>query len=158
MDINCSICSWLFQVVQVCRKLFDWLIHLVEVSVKCGVLYFFCLDLFSPFRSAQGLRIRYSLWTKLHSALPPLSLFPPSSSTSSSCCLLCLLPFSLNLSLLCFPYLNSQFLLSSPTPTFSFLPIPPPIVTSSPRGHVAHLGDDEDEDDDGADDDETHTQ
>ncbi|XP_014878133.1 mitogen-activated protein kinase kinase kinase kinase 3-like, partial [Poecilia latipinna] len=33
----------------------------------------------------------------------------------------------------------------------------PPVFPSSPRGHVAHLGDDEDEDDDGADDDETHT-
>lgn len=45
-----------------------------------------------------------------------------------------------------------------PFPHPSFLPHLPPIFTSSPRGHVAHLGDDEDEDDDGADDDETHTQ
>lgn len=44
------------------------------------------------------------------------------------------------------------------TPPISFLTHPPPIFTSSPRGHVAHLGDDDDEDDDGADDDETHTQ
>lgn len=118
----------------------------------------FCLDLFSPFRCAQGLRVRDCLWTKLHSALPPLppppilfQLFLLLSSPVSFACFLSHLISPSNA-------FNSQFLRSPPTPTFSFLPIPPPIVTSSPRGHVAHLGDDEDEDDDGADDDETHTQ
>lgn len=71
-------------------------------------------------------------------------LLPPPPPAVNSC-LLCLLPFSPT---------------TPPDPPSSFLslPSPPPVFTSSPRGHVAHLGDDEDEDDDGADDDETHTQ
>lgn len=129
---------------------------------QCGVL--FCLgggggDMCSPFRSAQGLRV--SLWTKLHSALPPLSLpphpLPPPPPVVFSR-LLCLRPVSLDLSP---PMLSLRQLsisaFSCPSLLLSSHP-PPSVVTSSPRGHVAHLGDDEDEDDDGADDDETHTQ
>ncbi len=50
------------------------------------------------------------------------------------------------------------YFFSLPSFLCPIFPTHPPIFTSSPRGHVAHLGDDEDEDDDGADDDETHTQ
>ncbi|CAG00278.1 unnamed protein product [Tetraodon nigroviridis] len=80
----------------------------------------------------------------------PLPLF------LSSFPLLFLLPASLvpqSLSLM----LQSCFLSLSSPPFPLLLHPPPPVFTSSPRGHVAHLGDDEDEDDDGADD-ETHTQ
>lgn len=59
----------------------------------CGVdIFVLCLDLFSPFRSTQSLRVRPSLRSP--------SLFP-SSSLFSPCCYFCLLPLSLNLPLQC---------------------------------------------------------
>ena len=91
------------------------------------------MHLFSLCRSNQGF---------------PFFLYPPSPILTFACS---------------FSPLNLFFYILHPSPSsydFLFLtpPLTPPIFTYSPRGHVAHLGDDEDEDDDGADDDETHTQ
>lgn len=86
---------------------------------------------------------------------------PPLPVVTFACSLSPLTPPHLILSPTLNPPTSVLFLPSShPSLLFlpSFLPHPPPLFTSSPRGHVAHLGDDEDEDDDGADDDETHTQ
>ncbi len=98
-----------------------------------GILLF-CLDLFSPFRSAQGSRVRGSLWTKLHSALPPLSL-PLSSSTSSSPCCHLLSPFACSLS----PLISPAYALRTPTLYFySLPPLLPPILSSPPPSYL-HL-------------------